>query len=138
MTRPAILDKLEGMGCIVTPCGSRITCDPPVLDTDEDWLVHLPQTAARPTDFIADVVVGLATDGFSLEGGEHYQQQVGGTFMSMRKDGLNLIVTGNDEFVRKHHAATALCKRLNLPKKADRVALFQAVLYGNIWTELNV
>jgi hypothetical protein len=27
--------------------------------------------------------------------------------------------------------ATHICKRLNLRQKADRVAVFQAILYGN-------
>jgi hypothetical protein len=42
----------------------------------------------------------------------------------------NLIVTDDLEWHRRFVAATSIAKRLNLMAKADRIALFQAVLYG--------
>ena len=48
---------------------------------------------------------------------------------------VNLIVTRNDTFFNRFMAASSVAKRLNLLDKADRVAVFQAVLYGNTTAE---
>ena len=68
------LNLLLGLCLECHAVGSRVTCDPPVMDTDRDMLC-------------------LVKDRFMV--------------------------------------ATRLAKRFNLQAKADRVALFQAVLYGN-------
>lgn len=47
------------------------------------------------------------------------------------KGDVNLIVTQDNKFYDRFMAATSVAKRLNLLDKADRIALFQAVLYGN-------
>jgi hypothetical protein len=79
------------------------------------------------------VVNLLSGAGFQWEGNEHYQD-ASGDFMSWRSaEKVNLIVTASAAFAARHRVATALCKRLNLMDKADRIALFQAVLYGNEW-----
>lgn len=126
----AIRIQIEALGCRMEPCGSRVTCDPAPADTDEDWLV-----AAPPEERAIGLLVSvLSEQGFKWEsGGEHYQQAVAGTFMSWRKGDLNLIVSSSQDFLTRHRAATAVCKRLNLMDKQDRIALFQAVLYGNQW-----
>ena len=56
------------------------------------------------------------------------------TFWSYTKGDVNLIVTKNPVFFARFLAATSVSKRLNIMKKADRIALFQAVLYGNACT----
>jgi hypothetical protein len=112
-------------------CGSRVTVTPPPMDTDEDWLVVISPSQAA----ISNAVGILAEAGYEWEGDtEHYQDVAGNTFMSWRKGNVNLIVTANADFAHKHHVATALCKRLNLAGKQDRLAVFQAVLYANVWT----
>lgn len=119
---------LNEAGCTVEPCGSRVTCDPPPSDTDQDYLVEAPQAA------ISDIVAFLSQANFRWEGAsEHYQNVAQSDFMSWRRDDVNLIITANADFAKRHRAATALCKRLNLMVKADRIALFQAVLYGVTW-----
>ena len=35
---------LEYSGCLVHPTGSKYICDPPVLDTDEDWAIYAPSS----------------------------------------------------------------------------------------------
>jgi len=126
----SIFDVLTSLGCTVEPCGSRITCNPPPIDTDADYLVQIVQ---NDKDTIGRVVNALSGSGFVWEGNEHYQD-VADDFMSWRSDeNVNLIVTKNVEFAARHRVATALCKRLNLKDKDDRIALFQAVLYGNEW-----
>jgi len=52
-------------------------------------------------------------------------------FSSYVKKEVNLIVTEDPKFFDKFMAATSVAKRLNLLSKEDRIALFQAVLYGN-------
>lgn len=113
-------------GCTIEPCGSRVTCNPIPLGSDQDFLVVM----SADNDAVRNVVMALELHGFKWEGSEHYQDAAG-TFMSWRRDDVNLIVTANQEFATRHRAATAVCKRLNLMNKPDRVALFQAVLYGN-------
>jgi len=113
----------------VTRVGSRATCDPAPLDTDEDWLMLI-----RAEDF------GLLVDSLLAEGWE-----VGGSliapddsslpaeerFSSFRRDDQNLLITASEQFHRRFLAASAFAKRMNLLSKSDRIALFQTVLYGN-------
>lgn len=126
MTERLVFEFLKTSGCMVDPCGSRVTCSPPPADTDRDFLVMIPQEYD-----VAHVITVLSDAGFAWEGSEHYRDAAG-SFMSWRRDDLNLIVTSNAEFATRHRAATGVCKRLNLLDKGDRVALFQAVLYGTL------
>ena len=121
-----IIAALKRAGCIVEPCGSRVTCNPPPVDTDADYLVQVPRTDSK----IAGLVSYLSGRGFEWEGGEHYQMSMTGDFMSFRHDYINFIVTANEVFAARHRVATGLCRQLNLMQKPDRIALFQAVLYG--------
>lgn len=125
----AVLAKLRINQCKVEPCGSRVTCDPAPIDTDQDYLVEVPNEHDR----ISRTVCILSEADFGWEGGEHYQMAAAGDFMSWRHGEINLIVTANAGFAQRHRAATSVCKRLNLLSKPDRIALFQAVLYGNEW-----
>jgi hypothetical protein len=52
-------------------------------------------------------------------------------FTSLTRGEDNLIVTDAAWFASRFMVATRLAKRFNLQAKAERVALFQAVLYGN-------
>jgi hypothetical protein len=52
-------------------------------------------------------------------------------FTSLKRGEDNLIVTDAAWFASRFMVATRLAKRFNLRAKVDRVALFQAVLYGN-------
>lgn len=54
--------------------------------------------------------------------------------MSWRKGKLNFIVTKNEDFIRKHKLATYVCKSLNLLNKKHRILVFQAILYGNYYS----
>jgi len=131
---PAIIETLVRLGCRAEPCGSRVTCEPAPTDTDVDYLVEIPPSQTT----VSLVVEHLSGAGFTWEGGEHYQQAAAGDFMSWRdKENRNLIVTSNACFAHRHRTATALCKKLNLLAKPDRIAVFQAVLYGNDWNGEN-
>lgn len=105
------------------PVGSRVTCSPPPMDTDEDHLI-----------LIAGEDLQYALDALDAEGyvpGGSYLHPSEGAFVSLRKGELNLLITSKDTFYRRFVAATTVARRLNLMDKEDRIALFQAVLYGN-------
>lgn len=105
----------------IVAVGSRVTCNPPPADTDEDWLVLLESEAQQ----------SLQQAGFTQEGSpEFYTGSDVGGFQSWRHGNINVITTPDPEFFYRFITATTLAKRFNLLKKADRIALFQAVLYG--------
>jgi hypothetical protein len=110
--------------------GSRITCRPPPADTDDDTLVLLKE------DRLGGYVTFMTGIGWSEEGrtSEEYAGMDRTVFVSLRKGEQNYICTESVDFFNRFMAATALAMRFNLLKKADRVALFQAVLYGKPYT----
>jgi len=117
----AIAEALADVLANAEPVGSRVTCDPAPTDTDEDWLVLVREVPVEK----------LQEAGFSQEGSpEFYTGNDAGGFRSWRKGDLNVITTQSDEFYRLFLTATYLAKRFNLLRKQDRIALFQAVLYG--------
>ena len=106
------------------PVGSRVTCDPPPTNTDEDWLCLM---AGDPTE-------RMGAAGFKQDGSpEFYTGNDNGGFRSWRKGDLNIVTTESQEFFDRFETATHLAKRFNLLIKSDRIALFQAVLYGVHW-----
>lgn len=125
----AIAD-LEGLGCEVTRTGSQEICNPPPVGSDIDYLVWVPSS-----DLLGYVVNCLSGHGYNWEGDVHYQEVGKSSFMSWRNVEMNFIVTANEVFKKRHKAATAICKKLNVMDKADRVAIFQAFLYGNVVEE---
>lgn len=112
--------------------GSSVICNPPVLDTDIDYII-----CERRVEFSWDVLDTpslhkfLTSNGFkqSREDEEEYDMESVG-FTCYRKDNINLIVTDDYEWYNKWVLATKVAKALNLRNKADRVVLFKAFLYG--------
>lgn len=125
---PQDIEKLQlWYGAEVTPCGSRVTCNPAPVDTDTDYLVFV-----ATDDHLSKLLTYLDKEGWQWEGAtEHYQNVCANTFTSFRRGSDNLIVTKNRDFVRLHKIATRICTRLNIMEKPDRIMVFQAVLYGN-------
>ena len=114
-------------GVCVAAVGSRVTCDPAPVDTDQDFLVLVSQHFFRSGGASA-----LEGAGFKLDNpSQHYLPECS-AFNSWRRGHVNLIVTASYDFHRRFLAATQIAKRLNLMHKPDRVALFQAVLYGDV------
>jgi hypothetical protein len=119
----------------IAPVGSRETCTPAPTDTDRDWLVLVP------ADQCAKFYIHLNNDGWTF-GGSAIDDEANTVpselrFQSFTKGEENLIVTTAKEFHRRFIAATSVSKRLNLLSKDDRIALFQAVLYGNAANEFD-
>ena len=105
--------------------GSSAICNPPVLDTDIDFIV-----CAKDEDKLHSFLV---KNGFvqSIQDEEEYDLE-GEGFSSYRKENINLIVTVNYEWYLKWTNATILAKKLNLQKKEDRITLFKYVLYDEL------
>lgn len=125
----SLLNEFENRFWRVEPCGSRVTCNPPPENSDRDFLV-LINMVEEP-----DISALLRDAGFTREGGVGYDQFNNSDFASWRRGEDNILVTTRTGFARSHRAATSLCTRFNLRSKADRIAVFQAVLYGNRYAE---
>ena len=116
-------------GCQCYAVGSRVTCDPPPTDTDQDYLVY---------DRFFNQVNKLSSLGFVRDGDEAYDRLERGPsqFKSFRKGNINVIVTNNKEFFDKFILATRVAKKLNLTNKEDRITLFTAIKHGECDEEL--
>lgn len=97
--------------------GSRFICDPPVLTTDDDYVVYGTRAALEK----------LCADGFQITSPVRGYDING--FIALRRGEINLIFTQDQQFYHRFVKATRLAKRLNLREREQRVALFQAVLY---------
>ena len=115
----------------VSPTGSAFTCNPPVGDTDIDWIVLVKTfddaekliSVLKEDAWCTDTKASSITDDSRV-----FADSI---FRSCRRGPHNLIVTPHKGFYDKFRLATAVAKKLNLLNKSDRITLFQAVLYGN-------
>ena len=112
-------------------CGSRVTCTPAPMNTDKDYILLVD------TDKWQKFNDYVSSDGWELGGSnipdENNILPAEKRFLSFTYYEHNLIVTRSEVFYKRFIAATYVAKRLNLLVKADRIALFQAVLYANIY-----
>lgn len=111
------LDKVVKMEYV----GSRITCNPPPTDTDEDVLLL--------TDDLSMLIADCIEVGFTRDGDTRMSYPEG--FVSLRNGTMNFIVTDDEEFYKKFMLATHVCKSLNVMDKSNRIVVFQAILYDN-------
>lgn len=110
----------------IMPVGSRITCNPPPVHTDQDYLVFVSGHKQHNLDSVMSLI------GAQYEDDENYRNATGteSAFKSYRLGNINFIVTSDSVFHERFLAATSRAKELNLTLKSERVALFQTVLYG--------
>lgn len=111
-------------------CGSRVTCNPPPTDTDCDFILLIDDS--RWQAFIDEVT----HEGW-VQGGSNMPDAVNTLppekrFLSFVLGQDNLIVTQSPIFYARFIAATHVAKQLNIMRKADRIMLFQAVLYSAV------
>jgi len=135
MIAPKLPPAADALVVDTAPTGSRAICDPPPTDTDEDWLLFVPESAFDAFSGHLDADGWDEANGSEVEPMTDDDQRGGSEFTSFAKQCgdrvVNLIVTRKGEFFRRFAAATSVARRLNLLDKSDRIALFQAVLYGN-------
>ena len=121
MKRNELLDILSRKSKSFHITGSRFICDPPVLNTDEDYIVLVKNPEAFDFDMVNTHV-------FETSYGEYAHPDGDYSFLSYRNGEFNLIVTGNEKLYYRFVAATFLAKELNLTKKEDRIELFEKIV----------
>lgn len=99
------------------PTGSREICNPPPMDTDEDWIVLV-----RDRNQMKELEDVLKLDEWQLCGKDYKQPDI--TFKAYRKGELNLIFTQNITIYERYKLATRVCKFLNILDKKQRCAVF--------------
>lgn len=115
---PEDQQHLESISICIFPTGSRIICQPPVLNTDEDWYVLVENYSKF--DALLDM------DYTSPEKSkEEYPEMDGDDFKTYRKDEINLIVTEDRKFFLDGYLATCLCQGINAFHKDLRINIFQ-------------
>lgn len=143
MTIPSEIKFVENYCTKIFKTGSRVICDPPPTDTDEDYILLIPVAELGP--LATHLLIEGYTKGGSLESfegspyllPEHEYNSDGsvkteGLFQSWKKGELNIILTANEQYFDDFIRATFLARALNLTDKEDRVTLFKA-LCQNVW-----
>jgi hypothetical protein len=108
------------------PTGSRFTVTPPVLDTDDDWLVLVENLDAATNALIE-------SDDWAPDLDGKYEVDMGFSwrFRSFRgPNKVNLIVTDDKTMYLRSIGATLIAKQLNLVEKEQRIALFREMRFG--------
>lgn len=102
--------------------GSSVICNPPVTDTDIDYVIYTNKEYKLDTF--------LKSKGYKKSYAEEkgYDLEKEG-FSCYRLNNINLIITTAREWYLKWVLATKVARKLNLKVKADRVMLFKAILY---------
>ena len=107
--------------------GSSYTCNPPVLDTDVDYLVFVDDWASA-VQYLAHAL------GWTLSSGnvEEYEQDedYSDTWYACRKDQFNAMVTNDIGWYEGAVRATEVCKARNVLDKEDRKAIFRFMRDG--------
>lgn len=105
--------------------GSNYICNPPVEDTDIDYICYTTNAANLRK---------IEAQGFVLDGVD-YTDNPHQEFWSYKKGYINLIITDDLAFYNRFVEATEEAKRLNLTNKKDRIELFQNKLYNKYTIE---
>lgn len=109
----------RGLFTRIERTGSREICDPPPLDTDEDYVCFMRKNPS-------DVYEALEAMGFTPCDANEYDDQIQ-DWRAFRRGKLNLIVTHCTRFYNGFVLATLIAKDMNLTRKEDRVALFRSM-----------
>jgi hypothetical protein len=111
------------IGCIsATMIGSKYICNPPVYDTDEDWLILVKNIilAEKQLRHNSHRLWAMCDDyGFNRP------------WMALRStsgENRNIILVECPLVYLRWRAATELAKKLNLTSKADRIALHDLLM----------
>lgn len=96
------------------PTGSAHTCNPPILDTDEDWVVWADDFNKASDD--------LTAIGFTANPDQTHYGAV-----SMRFGKYNIILMSNKSEYDLWVKATAVCKYLNIGSKEQRKMIHRIV-----------
>ena len=125
-SRPNIMseadyDHLRHIGAHFWAVGSRTIAGAGKLNSDYDFLVL---TRTRMPEEYGNI-------GYKTHDEDSHYDPSEGQFNSWRKGLTNLIATDDVEFCRRFLLANSIAQSLRLLDRADRVTLFQAILYHN-------
>lgn len=114
-----IPDNIEDFCIACVPVGSRVTCNPPPTDTDQDILCLVePELAQALREWLDQKGWELEGEYGNLSDFDSYRGDVDGTE-------YNLILTESPDWFDKFMDATFECKKLNVMEKANRIAVFE-------------
>jgi len=108
------------------PTGSHYICNPPVTDTDIDFICF--------TNDIGQTLEMLVNGGWNhtnLDDVDKYRGMEK-EFLTFRRDNYNLIVTEIKSFYDSFVYATEEAKKQNILDKQKRIHLFRYFLYGEM------
>jgi hypothetical protein len=117
------LDFLKPLVMDMIPTGSRVICNPPVLDTDEDWVLMVPERHS-----FEDTLINA---GYYRTSKRYYR--VASSITTYRSDfnNINLIVTDDQNMFDRWREATEIATQENLTNKEDRIKLFELITGRN-------
>lgn len=115
---PKELEDLQTITPHILFTGSRVICNPPVLDTDEDVVICIE-------DFYNKRCFSHWRRDYEFEETSEEYPQKHSNFVTFRNpDNVNLIVVEYLDLFNKWMYATNFAKGLNLIYKLDRIELF--------------
>lgn len=98
----------------VAPTGSRVICTPAVTDTEEDWIVFVPDSfSARAVDFLH--TLGATNNEEQI----HYPDGI-----VLWLGNLNIIIVTDYAMYMRWVAATYWARRFNIATKEERKLFF--------------
>lgn len=103
------------------PTGSRVICTPPVLTTDNDWLVFVP-------DELQDIAINFLIDAGATYSEDQEKYPDGVCF---HYGDVNPILLWDHKTFYRWVVATYWANKLNLTLKADRILFFQSLVDEN-------
>lgn len=98
--------------------GSSFICDPPVTNTDTDYVVFVTDKK--------EVCQYLTENGWTFCGNEAYSNP-DNDFLAVRNGDLNYILVDDEPTFDQWEAATLLAKKRNLLDKEERIKLFRNI-----------
>ena len=112
----------------IYPTGSNYICNPPVEDTDKDYLVLCEN--------LDDTICAIMRDGWQScvsDNGEAdfytEEQEYGVKWTAYRKGVFNLMLTMDSNWYHASVIATEYCKAFNIQDKERRIRIFRFLKY---------
>lgn len=108
----------------IHPTGSRYVCNPPVMNTDIDFVIYSQSSVAAR----------LLKAGFNVTSLKEYAQVIDKSkFKCWRRGKVNLVVTHDKAFAEAFQTGTHISKRFNVKEKWHRIVI-HGTLRGESWS----
>lgn len=114
--------------------GSRVICNPPVMDTDRDFVIYTDNQRAlrKELEFLGYTYSSKDMEKYKLKATDPFEMY--NSFDAYRHPDTdeNLIVVSNTQDFRRWRVATQVATKLNLTNKNHRIILFRAIRSGGL------